>query len=104
MPVRVDPVGEADLESGLSLASRDRPERVRHAQELAARVRSRVSGLPVVVGVKFDIALQKAVIVVREVATGRIVAQIPEDTPAAQLRDVGKWIRDRLVSGGGMGG
>lgn len=74
---------------------------LRAAQE---RLREHLVGLPVVVGVRFDTSLQRAVIVVREVSTGRVLQQIPPDTPMARLAQVREQVAASVHGKGGIAG
>lgn len=55
--------------------------------------------LPVIVGVSYDPNMGRPVIVVREVSTGRVVAQIPPDTATARLHDWEREVRKALADG-----
>ncbi|MBE3591167.1 MAG: hypothetical protein IMW98_10200 [Firmicutes bacterium] len=55
--------------------------------------------LPVIVGVSYDPNMGRPVIVVREVSTGRVVAQIPPDTATARLSDWEREVRRALAEG-----
>ncbi|MDI3269503.1 MAG: hypothetical protein QJR00_02235 [Bacillota bacterium] len=61
----------------------------------------KLSSLPVVVGVTYDARLQQAVIVIREVKSGRVVDQIPSSELSARLSRVERDIRLKLQEGDG---
>lgn len=69
-----------------------------------ARLRDHLAGLAVVVGVQFDLGLQRAVIVVREVSTGRVIQQIPPDTPIARFADIREQVAAAVRGKGGRSG